>query len=153
VEHEGWRLLASLEHLPAAWRADMGDELLASIKQEPTNKSWLWSLGRLGARIPLYGPLNCVVGVGAATQWLEALLTLPEFTPETASAVVQLGSRTDDPFRDIDDDLRQKAIDRLAEAGIGDELSQGLRQHVPPAQADALRIFGESLPEGLRLIG
>jgi len=153
VEHEGWRLLASLEHLPAAWRADLGDELLARIKKERTDRSWLWSLGRLGARIPLYGPLNCVVGVGAATQWLDALLTLPEFTPETASAVVQLGSRTDDPFRDIDDDLRQRAIDRLAEAGIGNELCQGLRQYVPPAQADALRIFGESLPEGLRLIG
>ena len=88
VEHEGWRLLASLEHLPAPWRADMGDELLARIKKEPADKSWLWSLGRLGARIPLYGPLNSVIGVGAATQWLEALLALPEFTPETASAVV-----------------------------------------------------------------
>jgi len=153
VEHEGWRLLASLEHLPAPLRAELGEELLAKLKKEPADKSWLWSLGRLGARIPLYGPINCVVPLGAATQWLKVVLDLPEFTTETASAVVQLGSRTEDSWRDIDDDLRQKAIDRLAAAGIAEELSQGLHRYVPPAQADALRIFGESLPQGLRLVG
>jgi len=153
VEHEGWRLLASLEHLPASVRVSLGEELLARIKKEPTDKAWLWSLGRLGARIPLYGPLNCVVGVETASKWLEFLLDLPEFTTETASAVVQLGSRTDDRLRDIDDALRQRAIARLTAAGVSDDLSRGLHQYVPPAQADALRIFGESLPEGLRILG
>ncbi len=153
VEHEGWRLLASLEHLPASLRASLGEELLAKIKKEPTDKGWLWSLGRLGARVPFYGPLNCVVAVETAGRWLETLLDLPECTPETASAVVQLGSRTDDHLRDIDDDLRRKAIARLATAGIADELSRGLHSYIPPAQADGLRIFGESLPEGLRLLG
>jgi len=153
VEHEGWRLLASLEHLPASLRQSLGEELLARIRKEPTDKAWLWSLGRVGARIPLYGPLNCIVAVETASKWLMALLDLPEFTTETASAIVQLGSRTSDHLRDIDDDLRQKAIARLAAAGTADELSRGLQQYVPPAQADALRIFGESLPEGLRLVG
>jgi hypothetical protein len=153
VEHEGWRLLASLEHLPASLRASLGEQLLAKIKKEPADKSWLWSLGRLGARIPLYGPLNCVVAVDAALKWLETLLDLPECTPETASAVVQLGSRTNDNLRDIDDGLRGKAIARLTAAGIADELSRGLHSYIPPAQADAIRIFGESLPEGLRLLG
>jgi hypothetical protein len=153
MEHEGWRLLASLEHLPTSLRASLGEELFAKIKKEPTDKGWLWSLGRLGARVPLYGPLNCVVAVETAMKWLEALLDLPECTPETASAIVQLGSRTDDHLRDIDDDLRRRAIAKLTEAGIADEVSRGLHSYVPPAQADALRIFGESLPEGLRLLG
>ena len=152
VEHEGWRLLASLEHLPASVRESLGEELLARIKKEPTDKGWLWSLGRVGARIPLFGPLNCVVAVETASKWLKALLDLPEFTAETASAVVQLGSRADDHLRDVDDDLRQKAIARLTAAGIPDDLRRGLHQYVPPARADALRIFGESLPEGLRLV-
>jgi hypothetical protein len=153
VEHEGWRLLASLEHLPASVRVSLGKELLARVKKEPADKAWLWSLGRLGARIPLYGPLNCIVGVEIASKWVDVLLDLPEFTAETASAVVQLGSRTDDRLRDIDDGLRQRAIDRLAAAGISDELSRALHQYVPPAQADATRIFGDSLPEGLRIVG
>jgi len=153
VEHEGWRLLASLEHLPASARVSLGKELLVRIKKEPADKAWLWSLGRLGARIPLYGPLNCIVGVETASKWLDVLLDLSEFTAETASAVVQLGSRTDDRLRDIDDGLRQRAIDRLAAAGISDELSRALHQYVQPAQADATRIFGDSLPEGLRIVG
>jgi molecular chaperone DnaK (HSP70) len=153
VEHEGWRLLASLEHLPVSARVSLGQHLLAKIKKEPTNKGWLWSLGRVGARIPLYGPLNCVVPVETASKWLKVLLDEAQFTTETASAVVQLGSRTDDHLRDIDDHLRQKAIERLAAKGMPDELSRGLQQYIPPAQADALRIFGESLPEGLRLVG
>jgi hypothetical protein len=153
VEHEGWRLLASLEHLPVSARVSMGEELLARIKKEPTDKAWLWSLGRLGARIPLYGPLNCVVSIETASKWLKVLLALPEFTTETASAVVQLGSRTDDRLRDIDDGLRQTAIARLEAAGISDDLTRALHQYVPPAQADAMRIFGESLPEGLRILG
>jgi hypothetical protein len=152
VEHEGWRLLASLEHLPATLRASLGEELLARICKEPAEKAWLWSLGRVGARIPLYGPLNCVVSVETASKWLQALLDLTEFTVETASAVVQLGSLTGDHLRDIDQDLRQKAMARLTATGISDDLSRGLREYVPPAQADAMRIFGESLPEGLRLV-
>jgi len=153
VEHEGWRLLASLEHLTASERTSLGENLLAKIKKEPTDKAWLWSLGRLGARIPLYGPLNCVVGLATASKWLKFLLDVADFTTETASAVVQLGSRTDDRLRDIDDGLRQIAIERLAQAGISDEVGRALHQYVPPAQADALRIFGESLPEGLRMLG
>ena len=153
VEHEGWRLLASLEHLPVSVRTTLGEELLVRIQKEPTDKGWLWSLGRVGARIPLYGPLNCVVPVETASRWLRALLDVPQFTEETASAIVQLGSHTDDHLRDIDDDLQQKAAARLDAAGISDDLSRGLQQYVPPAQADALRIFGESLPEGLRLVG
>jgi hypothetical protein len=152
LEHEGWRMLASLEHLPVSLRVSLGKELLGKIREEPTDKVWLWSLGRLGARIPLYGPLNCVVAVEIASKWLEALLNLPKFTAETASAVVQLGSRTNDRLRDIADGLRQKAISRLEAAGVPDELSRGLQEYVPAAQADALRIFGESLPDGLRLV-
>jgi hypothetical protein len=133
-------------------RASLGEELLARICKEPAEKAWLWSLGRVGARIPLYGPLNCVVSVETASKWLQALLDLTEFTVETASAVVQLGSLTGDHLRDIDQDLRQKAMARLTATGISDDLSRGLREYVPPAQADAMRIFGESLPEGLRLV-
>jgi hypothetical protein len=127
--------------------------LFARINNEPTDKAWLWSLGRVGARIPLYGPLNCVVAVETASKWLQALLELTEFTAETASAIVQLGSLTGDHLRDIDDGLRQTAIARLTAAGVSEELTRGLHQYVPPAQADAMRIFGESLPEGLRLVG
>ncbi|HZF39004.1 MAG TPA: Hsp70 family protein, partial [Blastocatellia bacterium] len=94
VEREGWRLLASLEHLPSPTRVALGKELLIKVKEQPTNRSFLWSLGRLGARIPLYGPLNCVIPAEVAAQWMRSLLRLAELTPDVTSAVVQLGART-----------------------------------------------------------
>jgi hypothetical protein len=131
----------------------LGKELVARIDREPRNQTYLWSLGRLGARIPSYGPINCVVPAEAAGEWLNAVLRLREPTPEVASAIVQLGARTNDPGRDISDDLRHLAIVKLKAAGMADELIERLRAHIPPEPVDALRIFGDSLPEGLRLVG
>jgi molecular chaperone DnaK (HSP70) len=153
VEREGWRLLASLEHLPSQVRVALGKELLIKVKEQPANQSFLWSLGRLGARIPLYGPLNCVIPAEFAAQWMRSLLRLAELTPDVASAVVQLGARTNDPHRDVDADARWDAMVRLNEAGLTGALIESLREYVPPGRSDAVRIFGESLPEGLRLVG
>jgi hypothetical protein len=153
VEREGWRLLASLEHLPSPVRVALGKELLIKVREQPANQSFLWSLGRLGARIPLYGPLNCVVPAEVAAQWMKSLLRLPELTPDVASAVVQLGARTNDAHRDVDPDARWDAMVRLNEAGLTGALIESLREYVPPGRNDAVRIFGESLPEGLRLVG
>jgi molecular chaperone DnaK (HSP70) len=152
IEYEGYRLLASLEHLPASTRIALGKELLDKIKEQPANKGYLWSLGRLGARIPFYGRLNCVVPVEAAQEWIDALLDLPELTQDAALAIVQLGARTTDAERDIHEALRERAIARLIQSGHADEMIASLRTYLPPARADAMRIFGESLPEGLRLV-
>src|SRR5215831_12655318 len=153
VEREGWRLLASLEHLPSPTRVALGKELLTRVKEQPANRSFLWSLGRLGARIPLYGPLNCVIPAEVAAQWMKSLLRLGELTPDVASAVVQLGARTNDPHRDVETDSRWEAMVRLNEVGLTGALIESLREYVPPGRNDAVRIFGESLPEGLRLVG
>src|SRR5215207_655404 len=152
VEREGLLMLASLEQLPTSLRVELGEEILARVEEEPGNKSFTWALGRLGARVPFYGPLNCVVPAEAAGRWAGALLALPELTPAVATAVSQLAARTDDPLRDVEPELRLEAVRRLQEAGVADELIESLRAYVPRSEAAAVRIFGESLPEGLRLI-
>ena len=152
VEREGLLMLASLEQLPPTLRVELGDEILARVEEEPGNKSFTWALGRLGARVPFYGPLNCVVSAEAAGSWASSLLALPELTPAVATAVSQLAARTDDPLRDVDSEFRLEAIRRLQAAGVADELVESLRAYVPRSNAAAVRIFGESLPEGLRLI-
>ena len=153
VEREGLLMLASLEQLPSHLRVELGEEILARIEEEPGNKSFTWALGRLGARVPFYGPLNCVVPAEAAERWVGSLLALPEFTPAVATAVSQLASRTDDPLRDVGPEFRDETIRRMQEAGVSEELVEGLRAYVPRSRAAAVRIFGESLPEGLRLTG
>ncbi len=152
LEDEGWRLLASLERLAAPERVAIGQAVLSKLTQQPGNKSYLWSLGRLGARIPFAAPLNCVIPAETAAAWLQTLLQLPDLTPDVAAVVVQLGARTNDLGRDMNDDVRQLAITRLRAAGIPDALMQSLHEYVPPARLDTSRLFGESLPAGLRLV-
>ena len=152
LEYEKWRLLANLEHPQASIRASLGHELVAKIRKEPRDAIWLWCLGRLGARIPLYGPLHSVVEPKIAGQWLKVLLDLSTFTEVTGSAIVQIARRTDDPSRDIDDVIRAQAIARLMALGIAEETIQLLSKYVPPEPADAVRSFGESLPPGLQVV-
>ena len=152
LEYEEWRLVASLEHLLAGTRALLGQELLAKIRKEPGDAIWLWSLGRLGARIPLYGPLHSVVAAEIAGEWLKALLNLPTFTTVTGSAILLIARRTDDRSRDIDEAIREQAISRLTALGTGEETIQLLSKYVPPERADAVRSFGESLPPGLQVV-
>jgi hypothetical protein len=157
VERDTWRLLAALEHLPARTRVQLGNTVLekiklAQIKNDPSDRAFLWSLGRLGARIPLYGPPNCVVPPETAAQWIEALLGLGEATPGSAFAMVQLGAITGDRARDVPEPVRRKALDSLLAAGLSDDSSRRLESFCPPSKSEIERIFGESLPPGLRLV-
>jgi molecular chaperone DnaK (HSP70) len=152
LEHDGWRLLASLEHLAGATRAALGSELLRKLRREPTDSGWLWSLGRFGVRIPLYGSLSCLIPAETVADWITALLDLRELTHETASAVVQLGRRVDHRTRDISQDVTRSATARLKSAGVADDIFlRPLHEYIAPVRADVVRTFGEPLPKGLEL--
>lgn len=151
IERESWRLLAALERLDAGQRAKLGGELLARAAREPQNSAWAWAIGRFGAREPFYGPLNSVVAPAAAERWIERLLSAKRLTADLAAAVVQIGARTGDPARDISTDVAHAAAERLLSTGIDRTAVEPLRAIVAAERADAGRIFGEALPEGLRL--
>ena len=150
IEREAWRLLASLERLDAGQRARLGEDLLERIRREPRSATWLWAIGRLGARVPFYGPLNNTVPPQAAEQWVLRLLALKPFGPDAANAVAQLAARTGDPARDLSLGTLEQAAGQLEGLGMAD-LAEQLRVSLPGDRQDAARIFGESLPEGLRL--
>ncbi len=152
LEREIWRLLASLERLPAPERVLLGGELLNKPQAQPKDKSYLWAIGRLGARIPFSGPLNCVIPADTAAAWIEALLGLPVLTPDAVSAIAQLGAKADDPARDIEATYREDVLSKLEHSGHADHLLRSLRECMPPARIDAAKVFGESLPAGLRLV-
>ena len=152
LEYEKWRLLANLEHLQGNIRASLGNELVAKIRKEPGDAIWLWSLGRTGARIPLYGPLHSVVEPEIAGHWLKALLDLSTLTAATDSTIVMIARRTDDRSRDINEAIREQTISRLMALGTAEETIQVLSKYVPPERADAVRTFGESLPLGLQVV-
>jgi len=151
LDYEEWRLVASLEHLSGTTRASLGQELLARIRKEPGGAIWPWALGRLGARIPLYGPQHCVVAPEIAGEWLKALLDFSTF-PTVVSSIALIARRTDDRSRDIDEAIRDQAISRLMALGIGEDTIPLVSKYVTPERADAVRSFGESLPPDLQLV-
>jgi hypothetical protein len=151
LERESWRLLASLERLDAANRVAVGDALIVRLQRDPGNASLLWAIGRAGARVPLYGPLSSVVPAADAARWVQQLAALKPATPDLAIALVQMAALTGDPLRDLDDRARAAARAAVELAvGIG-EAVRPLFEVISTSAADANRVFGEPLPDGLRL--
>jgi molecular chaperone DnaK (HSP70) len=151
LEHEEWRLLANLEHVLGSTRAPLGEKLLAMIRKSPDDAICLWSLGRLGARIPLYGPLHSVVEAEMAGAWLRALLDSPSITAATQSAIMMLARYTNDRSRDVNSRLREQAADRLDALGATDH-AKLLLNYSLPEEAEVVCAFGESLPPGLQIV-
>jgi molecular chaperone DnaK (HSP70) len=150
IEREAWRLLASLERLDAGQRVKLGEELMERLRRDARNRSWLWAIGRFGARAPFYGPLSSTVSPPVAEHWIDRLLA-KGLTPDSAAAVVQIGAKTDDPARDLPDEVRARAVAALAAAAIPAEIVQPLIEVVATKPLDLAQAFGESLPEGLTL--
>jgi actin-like ATPase involved in cell morphogenesis len=151
VARESWRVLASLERLDASMRTKIGDELISRLRREPANPSLLWSIGRLGARTPIYGPLTSVASASDASHWLDVLLENPHDTPELFASIVQIAGLSGDPMRDLGEDVLDRARKRLPPVGVEAE-SRRLREVMPPTLANTSRAFGESLPNGLKLV-
>jgi hypothetical protein len=153
AERESWRLVASLERLDTATRVQIGDQLLARLERDQMNASLLWAIGRAGARVPLYGPLNCVVPAGDAARWLRRLASFRLVTPDVVAALVHIGALTGDPCREIDRETLDMVRERLASAGADDSGTRALHEVLPASTADVSWVFGEPLPNGLRLGG
>ena len=71
---EMWRCAASLERLTPEIKESLGDALLKEPPHGSPGAHVLWCLGRLGARVPLYGPANTVVRKETAERWTRSLL-------------------------------------------------------------------------------
>ncbi len=151
IERETWRLVASLEQIAPDVRAQVGDAVIARLRKDRNNASLLWALARAGGRVPFHGPLNNVVLAERAASWMRLLLERHVLSEDAAVTLAQLGAFTADPARDVPEDLRLEAATRLAAEGHPSRLASRLLEPTGPARADAERLFGESLPEGLRL--
>jgi molecular chaperone DnaK (HSP70) len=151
---EMWRTVASLELLSPGQKGKLGDELVTRLanrkgREEPAH---LWALSRLGARVLLYGPLNAVVSVQKVSEWLPALLTGDWPEPDkVAFALAQLGRRTGDRNRDLDEPLRIQ-LAAAVRALPGGERSAVLVEQIVELEAREERVaMGDTLPAGLTL--
>ncbi|HYG68527.1 MAG TPA: molecular chaperone DnaK, partial [Anaeromyxobacteraceae bacterium] len=147
------RLAGSLERIPPDAKGDTGEWLLARMDRDGFAPHLLWALGRLGARVPFHGSGHACVPARTAEAWIARLLASAAPRRELAFPLAQLGRRSGDRARDVDDAVRDEVARALAASGARAELVRMVREVVEASEEEERRIFGESLPPGLRLAG
>lgn len=149
---EYWQLMASCERLSAEMKAELGNALLPAIAKRKATEVEIWALGRLGARAPFYGPLNCVMARKTAEQWVAALLDAHWAKPDAvAFTLVQLARCVGDRERDLDASLRRRIATRLEALPVGRRAARLVTERVPLEAQERARILDESLPAGLQI--
>ncbi len=152
---EVWRLLGSLELLSDDQKNRLGDlilKLLYKPKLKNARHAMIWALGRLGQRVPLYGPLNTVVNVDVAQRWIRELISQSENEPIEHLAAVQMARLTNDRYRDVDPATRTRVANWLESNGAAEHLIRLVNEGGSFDAEQQGRIFGESLPHGLRMM-
>src|SRR5262249_14718686 len=117
----------------------------------------LWCLGRLGARVLLYGPANATVPRAVAERWLDALLprvpTQGREANEMIFALSQLARVSGDRARDVDESVRGLVLTRLSELDADEATLRPVREYHELETAQQSEALGDALPVGLRLVG
>jgi molecular chaperone DnaK (HSP70) len=148
---ELWRTAASLERIPASSKEGLGDVALRSAIAGRGDFA-PWALGRFGARVPLYGPVEETVSRAKVEAWLDRLLGL-DWSKQRgiALAVAQLARLSGDPARDIAEPLRAQLVERLRASGASEGLVELLLEVKVLKESERGQMFGDALPTGLRL--
>ncbi len=153
---EMWRCAAALERLEARAKEPLGDALARELGRPAAGTHALWCLGRLGARVPLYGPANTVVHPDAATRWTEAILARPAATAREAAdltfALAQLARVAGDRARDLHPDLRRRVLERLEALGAPEATRLPVQEYHELGASQTGIALGDALPVGLRLL-
>ena len=152
---EMWRAAAGLERLDAKTKENLGAALVRDCRKSPVPVYAFWSLTRVGARVQFYGPLNTVVHPDVVAGWIDALL---DFAPGTDTersgwlfCLAQLARRSGLRAVDVPDGTRDRVLGVLRANPCPAEWVRMVEDVVEARGEEQSRLFGESLPIGLRL--
>lgn len=151
---EMWRLLGSLELLDVPLKTELGEmlvPLLGKRSLQPARPAMVWALGRIGTRVPVYGPLNRVVPADVAARWLKEVMRVREAEDAERLAVLQLARRTGDRHRDLADKLRREVLDWLEGQSAPGHYRQLVAEGGDLGVDEQERVVGEAMPKGLRI--
>ncbi len=151
---EAWMTLGNFERLPVETKEVLGRRVLARVLVKKPRPQDLWTLTRLGARQPFYGPVDRVVLPETVSDWIGEILNVhPVATDALAHVVVHLARKTGDRARDISPALIDRILrwlDPLEETR--NRFRDLLSNPESPFQRDEESwLFGETLPLGLKL--
>ena len=149
--NEVWMMLGNFELLRPEEKIKLGNYLCQELNVK--NPRELWTISRIGARQPFYGPLNRIVPPEAVVPWVELLLNRFAENPKLiAQVLVQLAKKTNDRTRDIPETLFEKIISSLQTLPDSQTWLNRLTQLTGAnEQEERDWVFGESLPSGLIL--
>ncbi len=152
---ELWMAMAALERLGPDLRANLGQWLLAAHFKKgvaPHKLEW-WTLSRLGARQPVYGPLDSVVPPDVVATWFKTIFNVRlERKDYVAHALVQLARVTGDRARDLPEPIVNRIARWLTQVPGGQAFRERLLDPTRLAdEAETAWVLGEALPAGLVL--
>ncbi|KMQ50493.1 Chaperone protein DnaK [Chitinispirillum alkaliphilum] len=151
---EIWRLLASLENLESSVKKELGEIALNLInRKDSLSDAVIWSLGRLGARVPMYGPLNKLVDPETVSSWVELLMSKGRPGVNLFFSIMQMGRFTGDRYRDLSAELREKVASYLNGNQAPAHYIALVKDGGSLDEEERSAAFGESLPKGLRISG
>lgn len=146
------RTTASLEHLEPLEKTELGEWIAQRLREGPGGGPWAWALGRIGARVPVYGSGHKAVPKSQAEAWVRLLVDLGlERIDGAAFAVAQLARLSGDRTRDLDDEVRSLAADALRAVRAPEAWLRMLTEVAVLEIADEARVLGDTLPAGLQL--
>jgi uncharacterized protein YjeT (DUF2065 family) len=132
---------------------EIGDWLITRLLEHEENTHSWWALGRIGARVPFYGSAHTVVPSEVAERWLSACLGADFASEEQAAFAAAVLSRlSGDRQRDLSEAARSQVAERLEAAGAPEAWRRMVTEVTHLDAAEERRIYGESLPPGLRLV-
>ncbi len=148
------QLVAVLEHIPVESKIEVGGWLVKRLqKSKQPDASW-WALGRIGSRVPFHGSAHKVVPKDVAGKWVDFLLEQDwNKNRQAALAASMIARQSGDRERDLDDSVRLSVINKLINSKCVVSWINMVEQVAALDAKDQQRVFGESLPAGLRIIG
>lgn len=152
---ELWRMFGSLENLTIPQKTELlktAVELLSKRTLPPYSEAVIWAIGRIGNRVPAYGPLNSVIPPNMLHGALELLRSGDDSLGLRHFSLFQLSQRTGDRFRDITPQERERTKDWLEKTGAPTKYLEKIESPGDFDRSEQEAMFGESLPLGIRLI-
>jgi hypothetical protein len=159
VAAELLRLLGSLERLCSADKSVVAEACLQALdkkKMEPLRPALLWTIGRLGCRVPVYASLQQTVSIERATAWIDGLLAIDaSWVAKESSAyclaLMLLARKTGDRYRDVSEKVRGRVVERMKGLGAPamhlDLVVRGGRLD----EEQSAQVVGDALPLGFTL--
>jgi molecular chaperone DnaK (HSP70) len=154
---EGFRMAASLERISREDRIEILDLCYEALKtkNEKFHDAYLWSIGRLLSRIPLYSGMHTVLPPQQVEKAFEFFKDWDWENEKTANALCSLFAQaariTNQREIDVTDNLRSQIIEKMEIANASNQQIEPLREFILIAREDLSILYGEALPAGLSI--